>query len=190
VVARPRPRGTCPSGRASLSSLPAHLSKWSPISVLVFGTHLYGDVSPALTRTATRHRRSLVRSSSRTHPSTLGYPSARRYTFVCVYIIVDALDEFEDRKTFLPIITGMGSASGNGLLKIFVTSRREDDIVAHFAKCRTPALEIEATKVDTDINAFVRAEVGEWGKKTSDISLDDGLRSEIILALTSKSGGM
>jgi hypothetical protein len=111
-------------------------------------------------------------------------------TFVRVYIVVDALDEFEDRKTFLPIITGTGSASGNGSMKIFVTSRRERDIAAHFAECRTPTLEIEATKVDTDINAFVRAEVGEWGKKTTDISLDDGLRSEIILALTSKSGGM
>jgi len=111
-------------------------------------------------------------------------------TFARVYVVIDALDEFGDRKTFLPIITGMGSASGNGSLKIFVTSRRERDIAAHFAKCRTSTLEIEATKVDTDIEAFVRAEVGKWGLETTDISFADGLRNEIIRALTSKSGGM
>jgi hypothetical protein len=111
-------------------------------------------------------------------------------TFVRVYIVFDALDEFDDRKTILPIITGMSSASGNGSLKIFVTSRREDDIVAHFARCGTPTLEIEATKVDNDIDALVRAEVGEWGQKTIGISLNEGLRRDIIVALTSKSGGM
>ena len=111
-------------------------------------------------------------------------------TFVRVYIVVDALDEFEDRKTFLQTVIGMGSDSGNGSLKIFVTSRRERDIAAHFAKCRTPTLEIEATKVDTDIEAFVRAQVGEWGQEATEISLDDELQSEIIRVLTSKAGGM
>jgi hypothetical protein len=74
VVARPCFRDTClsgrtssspaalvQSGRVSLPSLSAHLLKWSPAPVLVFGTYLYGDASgPALTRTVTYHRCSLV----------------------------------------------------------------------------------------------------------------------------------
>jgi hypothetical protein len=73
VVARPRPRDTCPSGCTPSSPrhlskwshvfVPAHLSKWPLAPLLVFGTHLYGDASPALTRTVTYHQRSLVRRS-------------------------------------------------------------------------------------------------------------------------------
>ncbi|KAA8902670.1 ankyrin repeat-containing domain protein [Sphaerosporella brunnea] len=108
-------------------------------------------------------------------------------TFDRVFLVIDALDELErnERKIFLPIVTRLAQSSP--LFKIFVTSRREADISKHFGLSKIPTIEIEARKVNTDIQAFVRHQVAHWD---AGFPLDQGLRDEVIQALTSNSEGM
>lgn len=114
-------------------------------------------------------------------------------TFGQVFVVVDALDECADRVDFLPVITTLARES-SCKFKVFVTSRRERDIVASFTKpspphTRTfPIIEIQATKVDADIATFVRFQVANRTDNICDIT--QGLRIRIVDALVSKSNGM
>jgi hypothetical protein len=112
-------------------------------------------------------------------------------TFEQVYLVMDAMDELEDRKKFLPVITRLAQDFGSSInLKIFVTSRREKDIETHFNRCNVPTIQIEAAKVDADIAAFVHDQLERWDENVTEFPIDQSLRDEIAHALTSKSNGM
>lgn len=112
-------------------------------------------------------------------------------TFDQVFIVMDAMDEFDDRKTFLPVITRLVKDSSRSItFKIFVTSRRERDIATHFTKCGFPTIQIEAKKVDTDIAAFVQYQINQRDGDGYGFVYTQALKEEIAHTLTSKSNGM
>jgi len=79
-------------------------------------------------------------------------------------IVIDALDEIDalgqcdevGRTDLLEALEQIVLRSSN-LVKVFVSSRNDQDIVRHLANC--PNLEIEATKNQADIVSFVNSEV-------------------------------
>jgi hypothetical protein len=110
--------------------------------------------------------------------------------FKQVFIIFDALDECDlsDRRELMELFTRLiTEPPQNGSneycrVKLFITSRREPDIVEAFES--TPrTLEIAATKVQGDINAYVKSELSrriEQGKLSlSDRTLEDKIRESL-----------
>lgn len=93
-------------------------------------------------------------------------------TFDQVFFAVDAMDESHDRQNLLPLIT----------------SRREKDIVASFTKQSFPMIEIEATKVDADIAAYVQYQLGT--RADSECDIGQTLKNTIKDSLVSQSNGM
>lgn len=73
-------------------------------------------------------------------------------------IVIDALDECDrtSRPDLLQALERIMNSSSN-LVKIFVSSRNDQDIVCHLNNC--PNLEIEAAKNQADIVSFVNSEV-------------------------------
>ncbi|KAI5839052.1 ankyrin repeat-containing domain protein [Morchella snyderi] len=117
--------------------------------------------------------------------------------FEQVFIVMDAMDEFDDRNGFLPIISRFAQSSssihgsrrnGSTKFKIFVTSRKEKDIERTFTSCDFPIIEIEAKKVDADIKSFVQCQLNE--RPAGDVVMDARLKDRIAQTLISKSSGM
>lgn len=129
-----------------------------------------------------------------------------------LYLVVDALDEIETgpRREFLKFLAELVPLNDEKLardgcvVKIFVTSRKERDIEQRFAcsslfdsnadLCRfsdRSCLQIQATKVASDIDAFVRDEI-EKRIKTGDLHLggDNELKEQIFTTLSTKASGM
>jgi len=110
-----------------------------------------------------------------------------------LYVVVDALDECpqSERPHIISFITETIKAFR--CAKIFVTSRRELDIIRAFEENHTPTIQIQAENVAGDIETFVRSEVqklrkGYHGRKlylTSDV-----LEARVIQTLTEKAAGM
>lgn len=108
--------------------------------------------------------------------------------FSQVFVVLDGLDEcnLKQRKELLPFI--QKAVTRSGIVKLFVTSRKEADIERAFADVTT--IQIEATKVDEDIKSYVGSELD---RRLGDGSLkikDPGLKKEILDALLSKAEGM
>ena len=112
----------------------------------------------------------------------------------CVFFVVDALDEctLDERKNlceFLLSITDIASSSQE-TVKFFITSRKESDIERAFQQKAIPTIEIEATKVDSDIEAYVQAQI-ELRLQNGSLSIRNmELKNKILRALTTKAGGM
>ncbi|KAF5591597.1 het-E-1 heterokaryon incompatibility protein [Fusarium subglutinans] len=69
-------------------------------------------------------------------------------------IILDALDEC-DRNTREELIGVLGNlTNGSSKLRVFISSRPDEDILRHFKG--TPTMEIEATDNEEDISSFVK----------------------------------
>lgn len=114
----------------------------------------------------------------------------------CVFFVVDALDECtqDERKILckflLSITNTTSSGTSLGTVKLFVTSRKEPDIEQAFQQNIIPTIVIEATKVDSDIKAYVKAQI--------ELRLQDGslkirnmsLKDMIFNNLTKEAGGM
>ena len=116
--------------------------------------------------------------------------------FGCVFFVVDALDEctLHERKDlieFLLSITGIVSTSASyGTVKLFVTSRKAPDIEQAFQQNPVPTIEIEATKVNSDIELYVKAQI-ELRVQNGRLNIQNmSLKDEILSALTMKAGGM
>lgn len=114
-------------------------------------------------------------------------------TFNEVFLIIDALDECpkDERPHIIQFITEVTDKLPRA--KIFVTSRRESDIVDAFESSNTPTIKIEAENVAADIKLYVTDEVnrlrrGYGGKKLQ--LQNDSLEEEIIRTLTDKAEGM
>ena len=95
------------------------------------------------------------------------------------FIVVDALDEFEDRKSLIPILQGLAKAEAG--FKVLVTSRDIPDIRDAFQteKC----LEIEAER--SDLELYVGSRLTE-----SDHYESLNPNAGIISAIIDQAGGM
>jgi hypothetical protein len=112
-----------------------------------------------------------------------------------VCIVFDALDECpeRERKDIISFITSIVTAQVSCRIKVFVTSRRESDILKAFEDKHIPTIQIRAENVAADIETFARSQVeklraGEHGK-TLNITSDD-LKERIVLTLSAKADGM
>jgi len=128
--------------------------------------------------------------------------------FDCVFLAVDALDECSiiqrrDLCDFLKHIVNINASSkpaqtsavppnaeGSGTIKLFVTSRREADIARAFGEANFPRIEIEARKVNKDIEVYARAQIDQRLQDGSLVLQDIELKDKILDALIGKSGGM
>ena len=120
--------------------------------------------------------------------------------FNSTFLVLDALDEctLDQREElcrfFFDIIESNTSPTpartDQGIVKLFVTSRKEHEIERVFQQKLFPTIEVEAAKVDRDIAVYTKAQI--------DIRLNDhrlriqnmALKSKIFNALTTKAGGM
>jgi ankyrin repeat domain-containing protein 50 len=130
------------------------------------------------------------------NPSTLG----NQESFIAVaqefeecFLLMDGLDECSREKRHH--VLGFLSAIVKSLprAKIFVTSRRETDLIRAFEQMRTPMIEVEAKNVEEDISTYVTYEIerlcnGYNGKKLYVKS--KALEQKIIETLTAKAEGM
>ena len=130
--------------------------------------------------------------------------------FNTIYLVLDALDECTlEQKTelceFFSNIVELSTAHqaesdvGNiqpsgtspGIVKLFVTSRREPDVIERVFRQRSfPKVEIEAKRVDCDIAIYVKAEIEQRIQDERLILRDMALKDRIFTTLTTKSGGM
>ena len=81
-------------------------------------------------------------------------------------------------------------STSRGIVKLFVTSRKEPDIERVFQQKSFPKIEIEAAKVNRDIAVYTEAQI-ESRLKDGRLSLKNmRLKNMILDALTTKAGGM
>ena len=106
-------------------------------------------------------------------------------------IVIDALDECdpEKRDVLLEALSSIVTDS-TGLVKIFISSRDDQDIVLHLGEC--PNLKIQASHNQDDIAKYVNSEVSKviHSRKWRSGKVDGDLEKEIKLALIEKAQGM
>lgn len=103
-----------------------------------------------------------------------------------VYLVIDALDECEERQHLLESLEEMRSWN-QANLHILTTSRREPDIAYSLTTIATETISLEASVVDEDILSFVRHELQH------DIRLSkwrEEVRQDIESALLAGANGM
>jgi hypothetical protein len=105
-----------------------------------------------------------------------------------VFLVIDALDECKEsyRTEIFHFLAGILEA--HNYIKVFVTSRKEEDIEEAFVSQQTPVISIGAREVSKDIDVFVQGRVQEWVEKRRGISGE--LRQNVIATLISKAEGM
>ena len=113
-----------------------------------------------------------------------------------IFFILDALDECaaDQRKGFCEFILSLAdtslTGSSQGMVKLFITSRRESDIVQAFQQSSIPTIKVEAAKVDRDIKVYVKAQI-KLRLRNGSLKLKDmALKNKILKVLTTKAGGM
>ena len=111
-----------------------------------------------------------------------------------IFFVLDALDEcpLDQRKDLCEFILSVARinnpTSSQGIVKLFVTSRRESDIEGAFQSI--PTIEIEAAKVNSDIEVYVKAQI-ELRLQNRSLKINNmALKNTILDALTTKAGGM
>jgi len=108
-----------------------------------------------------------------------------------VFLVLDALDECteDQRNELFEVLRGTAiyDNTAHGNLKIFVTSRKEQDIQRAF-KC-FPVVEIEAKKVNDDIESYVTAQLDQH-RQDGTLEITDSLKSRVVTALINQAGGM
>ena len=110
-----------------------------------------------------------------------------------VFFVLDALDEctLDQRKEiyhFFSEIMKLRNGAGNGIIKFFVTSRKESDIERAFLSM--PSLKIEVKAAESDIERYVKAQIEQRLDIGAPILGDKILKKKIFTALTSKANGM
>ena len=110
--------------------------------------------------------------------------------FTRFFILVDALDEApqEQRKKIFKMILNL--VDRLQCVQVFVTSRREDDIINMFLQLKAPKIEIEAKNNAVDIEIYVRGKV-ETLISQGELKLQDrSLHDKIVQELVGKADGM
>ena len=82
------------------------------------------------------------------------------------------------------------TSTSRGVVKLFVTSRKEPDIARAFLLKSFPTIEIEAANVDSDIAVYTKAQIESRLKDGRLILQSMILKHKILTALTTKAGGM
>ena len=162
------------------------------------------DLPPKLEDIYKRHRR------NDSHPSL---DELRRIFLIVakhfnsVFLVLDALDEctLEQRAELCEFFSDIMKLSltssltldeagntnvGFGIVKLFVTSRKEPDIERAFRRRSIPKVEIEAQKVDSDIAIYVESQIEQRIKDERLILRDLTLKDKILTTLTTKANGM
>ena len=106
-------------------------------------------------------------------------------------IVIDALDECDpDKRDVLLEALSKIVTDSTGLVKIFISSRDDGDIVLHLGEC--PNLKIQASHNQDDITRYVNSEVSKviHSRKWRSGKVDKRLEQEIKLALIEKAQGM
>ena len=106
-------------------------------------------------------------------------------------LVIDALDECDpDKRDVLLEALSRIVTDSTGLVKIFISSRDDGDIVLHLGEC--PNLKIQASHNQDDITRYVNSEVRKviHFKKWRSGNVDKELEEEIKLALIEKAQGM
>ena len=128
--------------------------------------------------------------------------------FTSVFLVLDALDECTldqraDLCDFFARVVELSPAPSyepqrqhrdrprsHGLVKLFVASRKERDIESAFLQNSFPKVEVEAKKVDSDIELYIKAQI-EQRLSNGSLTLNNMmLKDKILTALTAKAGGM
>jgi excinuclease UvrABC ATPase subunit len=110
--------------------------------------------------------------------------------YLCTIIVIDALDECNDRRHKLLDALDSIVQKGSGFVKILVSSRDDKDIVLHLQEL--PNLYIKASDNAGDIYRFVQTEVKQaiTKKKLLAGNVSPELKQEIIKVLTTQAQGM
>ena len=116
--------------------------------------------------------------------------------FKHVFLILDALDECnkdqqQDLLRFLTTVgTFMKASTLSSSVKLFVTSRWEEDIRRAFTRGSFPIIEIQANRVNKDIEQYVTAEL-QVRLQDGRLKVNDGtLIQRIQKALIGGANGM
>ena len=106
-------------------------------------------------------------------------------------IVIDALDECDPEKRYV-LLDALSKVvtDSTGLVKIFISSRDERDIVLHLGEC--PNIKIQASHNRDDIARYVNSEVSNviHSRKWRSGKVDENIEEEIKLALIEKAQGM
>lgn len=109
-----------------------------------------------------------------------------------ITIVIDALDECDPlkRQRFLSSLEAIVGSSSEGLVKIFLSSRDDNDIVRRLNA--VPNLWIEAKDNRNDIQRFVQREISRCITEGDLLNgvVNDEMRTRIIETLIDKSQGM
>jgi hypothetical protein len=110
--------------------------------------------------------------------------------FPCTYLIVDALDECENRRELMSIIKTISTWRLQGLHMLF-TSRREGDINLTLERILDDRniLCIQTAAVDHDIQLYVRQQLKD-DESLQKWQADDTIRQQIESSLGEKAHGM
>jgi hypothetical protein len=112
--------------------------------------------------------------------------------FPRVILVFDALDECDDRERWLlPLLSKLVERCAHvqrPVVKVFITSRRQPDIVRAFRN--VPTISILASNVASDIEAYIHHELA-YRLRLGPLQLQDSrLVDEITGALAAKANGM
>lgn len=157
------------------------------LSCLEIGSHLQASVVSMYTA----RKKSGFSSNSLSFQESLDLIISLTSAYSQTLIVVDALDECDPlkRRRFLDALETIIKFS-SGLVKIFVSSRDDNDIVRRLDG--VPNLWIEAKDNKDDIERFVESEIArciESGELLDGV-VDNGLQGKIIESLTQGSQGM
>jgi hypothetical protein len=91
-----------------------------------------------------------------------------------VFIIIDALDELADRGEVIDFLSSLTMMDGN--FKVFVASRRDNDLEAAFGSFGNIA--ITSSYIEADIEQYVRFRIRSFG--WGDVPDLDGIVQELV----------
>lgn len=108
-------------------------------------------------------------------------------TYPRTTIVLDALDECseEHRQTFIKLLIKLGTRQSDNPVKIFVSTRPEEEILRNFDKF--PTIRMQEKNNADDIATFVRIKIAEhrrWSK------MSDEFRTELVDTLLEKAEDM
>ena len=112
--------------------------------------------------------------------------------FQSVFLVLDALDECAEaqRTDICEFFVGILKFNHGGVVKLFVASRKEPDIERAFLRKSFPTIEVEAKKVNRDIELYVTAQIEQLLDNGSLTLNNTMLKDKILTALTTNAGGM
>lgn len=114
--------------------------------------------------------------------------------FKTVFIVVDALDECtrEQRKILVKFLLNQAKVAGGCSVKIFLTSRDEDDLRRMFQDKHIRNYVINANDTKKDIKPFVRHEVASYLESGEILGgkVSVGLQTELVTSLVNNADGM